>query len=156
MLSKGKQNTVPASFQSYLVSMPTQPLLHNVTVASHPTSHCAQLSLRPHQSVSVVSTSEPLSSGVNVLTASSGMCQVFSTRTQVPSFLLYRMPTSSQVNLVCVSEVKFSEFPVNVQNFRFLLFGGLANHSTVIPSLSPVHSELGNLLAKKILYHPLD
>ena len=80
MLSSGKQNTVPASIESYLVLMSTQQSTSTtqyVTVASHPTSHCAQLGLRPRQSVSAISTSDPLSSSVNVLTASSGMCQVF-------------------------------------------------------------------------------
>ena len=45
MLSRSKRNTVPASFQSYLVLMSTQQSTFTtqyVIVVSHPTSHCTQ------------------------------------------------------------------------------------------------------------------
>ena len=63
----------------------------------------AQVGVRPRQSVNSLSSSEPLSASVNVVTASSGM-QSFSTGTPAPSFLPYRLPTSGQANSDSLSQ----------------------------------------------------
>ena len=106
MSASGKQNTVPASFQSYLVSMSTKQS-SSTTQYDTVASHCAQRGFRPRQSVSVISSSA------------------------VPSFLPYCFSTSSQVN--SDSMPQRSSFqnvqPSNVQHFRFHLFDGLANNS---------------------------
>ena len=83
MLTSGEQNTVGTSFQNYMVPIPMQQsnsTKHYDTMASY----YAQRGVRPRQSVSVISSSEPFSSSVNVLTASSGMPS-FSARTLAPS-----------------------------------------------------------------------
>ena len=93
--------------------------------------------------------SQLLFSMVMVLSASSGMCQVFSATTSVHSFLPHL------VSSICldVSEVMFHNFQLsNVQNFCFQFFCGFANYSAVTPSLPPVLPELVNLVAKIILW----